>query len=1571
MKKVVRILLAILMVATVALTFAACKTDCQKGKHDFALSSVTDATCTTDAVEHYTCNNCTETEDRTVEGSALGHNPSSAWTYANEKHYHACSRCDAHLSEADCSKTPVSGTAAGCGTTGLTDGVQCPVCKHWFTAQTTTNATGQHDYDETIEENVSVTQQATCTTAGAMNVKCANCSSVSTGVVIPATGVHVYAGQSWNKDAATGKHYQTCATCSTARNEHNADYGAWTASADNANEHERTCTVTGCDVKDTAAHTPVTVPGTAAGCATTGLTDGSKCSDCNKVLSQGTVIPATGNHDFANSTKYQSDGVQHWKICANCTAEDTAKTNCEFGDHGVVCEVCSHAKAGIKVVLNVNGEYSAYETLADAIAAAPNNTAVTITLGTLANNKLEGYGIKVENKNIILDLNGNTYVMTGRPVGSTNTETQALQLLKGSVVTIKNGTIAVSETASGAQFLIQNYCNLTLDNVTLDGTNLQQGYNYTLSNNCGTVVINNSTLIAREGGVALDVYYNLNGDYPEGLSVTVDAASTITGVIEYGSAQANVVDLASKATLSLPEGTYTVRFSGNANCLTAGITIGGKRITHSFNEWTNTTKATCEEAGEAKRTCSVCSAEETKMVDALGHSFGEWTQKTAPACTADGVSTRTCSECGKEETKPIAALGHTIEDAQYVGGHKHTGACSVCDFEGEVDCTEGDACEVCGRKFYTYTDKNVTIDTSKQGYTNTAVVTQIKLGDITVDLDKKTNSADPKYYTKGNAVRLYANGTMTISVPDGYTITKITFTFDSDDDGNTVTADKGSYANNIWTGEANSVIFTIGAEKSSGGSGGHRRFQTITVEYTAKLCKHFLTAWQVTTEETCTTDGEKERHCLDCDYVETDVIAAHHTLGTLVEAVDPDCHGTGTDGHVAYYECSVCHKYFKDAQATTEIAAADLTVAWTHTFEVVAEVPADEEHNVNGKQSYNHCTVCDRNYELDGTTEITDLKNWGIILADCLHVNHEWKKVSQADGSYTHVYQCALCGKDQQYQHASMAGVWSVSEGKHVLSCGYTDAQCPFNHDEHDANYADDYTVVEETYHARVCGDCSLYTDKHAAALGDYTATEDKTQHYQACSVDGCNYETEKAAHSATEFAYASNGKHTGECVCGETVEEACTPEGANNACSACGRIVVTYEMQFTLDNKEIGKNKTDTSATSGKRTIFENNDIKIIYDQKSSSSNGNGYDPFRYYANDKFEITAKNGNLTQVIITYDTKAPTDNTKVTVNIGTISAEGTTWNGSAQTVIFTNTNSGQYTVKSFSIKGLASTSCYHDGTLTDCAHAEVGCETVGYDKDCVYCSNCKTYFTDRTCTAISDVAVNPATGHNYGELREHRPGNCVEVPYNMDHYYCDVCRTYFDADKDEVSESSVLGTLDENAHDFGKWTSNDDGTHSRVCANDASHTETADCTLAVEWTYDESMHWHECTVCGEMNEKSWGEHDGMESDGVCDTCGYNNSSVTMTVDIFDQNENTIETGVTVVFSQEQFLVGDTITFTVASDNYEIISVEDYMTSTTLTATDGKYSYTVTGEEDWIVITVCKLVKVSWSQPDNGT
>lgn len=217
-----------------------------------------------------------------------------------------------------------------------------------------------------------------------------------------------------------------------------------------------------------------------------------------------------------------------------------------------------------------------YLTLQDAVDAVETSEKTTITLRRNAN----GDGVVVPNgKNIVFDLNTFTYDIDGETVGSSGTETNGFQLNRDSTITLKNGTISSSK----AKILIQNYSNLTLDRVKLDGTNLIG--NYALSNNFGDVKIIDSTIIAPANGVAFDVYYWPEGGYSDGVSVTVEGESVINGNIEYGGDD-TATNVAAKAKLNITDGTFTGEFVIGKLGESAGaaIAISGGNFAQPVNE---------------------------------------------------------------------------------------------------------------------------------------------------------------------------------------------------------------------------------------------------------------------------------------------------------------------------------------------------------------------------------------------------------------------------------------------------------------------------------------------------------------------------------------------------------------------------------------------------------------------------------------------------------------------------------------------------------------------------------------------------------------------------------------------------------------------------------------------------------------------------------------------------------------------------------------------------------------------------------------------------------------------------
>ena len=138
---------------------------------------------------------------------------------------------------------------------------------------------------------------------------------------------------------------------------------------------------------------------------------------------------------------------------------------------------------------------------------------------------------KDSNKTITVDLKKHTYTCDWPAVWSQWTETQAWHLEKNNNITIKNGILKSAEN-SWVEMLVQNYSNLTLENVTLDGSALPWVKPYTLSNNNWSIVIWEGTeIIANDGWYAFDVC--VTNYYPDWVTVTVKSWAKIKGIVQY------------------------------------------------------------------------------------------------------------------------------------------------------------------------------------------------------------------------------------------------------------------------------------------------------------------------------------------------------------------------------------------------------------------------------------------------------------------------------------------------------------------------------------------------------------------------------------------------------------------------------------------------------------------------------------------------------------------------------------------------------------------------------------------------------------------------------------------------------------------------------------------------------------------------------------------------------------------------------------------------------------------------------------------------------------------------------
>ena len=144
----------------------------------------------------------------------------------------------------------------------------------------------------------------------------------------------------------------------------------------------------------------------------------------------------------------------------------------------------------------------------------------------------------------------------------------------------------------------------------------------------------------------------------------------------------------------------------------------------------------------------------------------------------------------------------------------------------------------------------------------------------------------------------------------------------------------------------------------------------------------------------------------------------------------------------------------------------------------------------------------------------------------------------------------------------------------------------------------------------------------------------------------------------------------------------------------------------------------------------------------------------------------------------------------------------------------------------------------DGTHTrvcsrDASHTETG-DCTGGTATCTAKAVCK------TCGgAYGALASHNFTAETVDEKYLKSAATCTEKAV----YYksCSTCGLTSKGTADEATFESGVA-LD---HNWGAWTSNGDGTHTRTCKRDASHTETGDCTGGTADCTNKAV----CTVCG--------------------------------------------------------------------------------------------------------------------------
>lgn len=267
-------------------------------QHSWDAGTVTTKpTCSKQGVMTYTCTKCSVTKTEAIA--------TTAHTIVTDKAVAATCEVDGKTAGKHCSVcgaitvaqevVPATGhtvvtdkaVAATCDTDGKTAGKHCSVCGKITVAQTVVPATG---HTVVIDAAVSPTCEKTGLTEGS---HCSVCNKVLVKQTsVPALG---HTNELVSREAST---------CAKAGVEH----------------YE--CTVCGKESAVTLEllpHTVVADKAVKATCTKAGLTEGSHCSECGKVLVQQTVVPAYEHQKVKTVSKatLSKDGKVDW-VCSLC-----------------------------------------------------------------------------------------------------------------------------------------------------------------------------------------------------------------------------------------------------------------------------------------------------------------------------------------------------------------------------------------------------------------------------------------------------------------------------------------------------------------------------------------------------------------------------------------------------------------------------------------------------------------------------------------------------------------------------------------------------------------------------------------------------------------------------------------------------------------------------------------------------------------------------------------------------------------------------------------------------------------------------------------------------------------------------------------------------------------------------------------------------------------------------------------------------------------------------------------------------------------------------------------------------
>ena len=566
--------------------------------------------------------------------------------------------------------------------------------------------------------------------------------------------------------------------------------------------------------------------------------------------------------------------------------------------------------------------------------------------------------------------------------------------------------------------------------------------------------------------------------------------------------------------------------------------------------------------------------------------------------------------------------------------------------------------------------------------------------------------------------------------------------------------------------------------------------------------------WTQTQEPTCAEFGEESRACRrgGCDYTETrQVPKLPHTL-TGIPAQPATC---TEPGHIAYWSCTECGRYFSDADGNNEIQLSDTVVP-----RIPHSLTRHEAHTAtcteNGNIEYWTCTMCGKHFsDENGTNEISLAQT--VITAGHRPTQHEAKSAACTEAGNIEYWTCRTCGKyfsdEDCTNEIQQSATVLAALGHHMIHHEAHEASCTENGNteywycDRCGGYFSDAEGNTTTSLAQTVVPASHNLTRHEAHAA--TCTEDGNIEYWTCDRCGGYFSDAGGNTSVTPEQTVIPAGHS---LTHHAAKSATCTEAGNIeywTCSACGKY---FSDEDCTD--EIQQSATVLAALGHHMIHHEAHEA-------SCTENGNT----EYWYCDRCGGYFGDAEGNTVIQLSDTVVPAAHrlTRTEYAEETCTEDGHTeyWTCSVCGRIFTDESASIEIDLSQTVIPAGHRLIHHESREANCT--EPG--NIEYWS----CERCGKLFGDENGAneiSADSVTVGTASGHSLTRHEAHAP-TCTEDG-NIEYWSCNRCGKYF-ADGNgntETDEENV--TVNALGHDWGEWqitkepTETEEGEKERVC-----------------------------------------------------------------------------------------------------------------------------------------------------------